>query len=207
MPARVLQTMLHEAAHALAHVRGIKDTSRSGNRYHNSAFAELAEELGLKRPQTRSNSIGYSACTITEETVKTYESTIKALDAAKVAHLVSLPEVIEGTRTRRQAGVWPSSAGACPSAGSNSHRMITRNHAMDSGSVHLLSGGPAVGGDVVVQAAGETGAPHSLLVGQVGQVADVHGSSSGSSSTRKVLGGSVGSRLRSIGGGTGCTGA
>ncbi len=40
--ARVLQTMLHEAAHALAHVRGIKDTSRSGNRYHNSLFAELA---------------------------------------------------------------------------------------------------------------------------------------------------------------------
>jgi hypothetical protein len=33
---QTLQTMLHEAVHALAHVRGVKDTSRGG-KYHTSA--------------------------------------------------------------------------------------------------------------------------------------------------------------------------
>jgi len=36
-PAEVLGTLLHEAAHALADVRGIKDTSRQG-RWHNARF-------------------------------------------------------------------------------------------------------------------------------------------------------------------------
>ena len=45
-PAEVLGTLLHEAAHALAHARGIKDTSRQG-RYHNKQFKIHAEELGL----------------------------------------------------------------------------------------------------------------------------------------------------------------
>jgi hypothetical protein len=35
-PRQTLQTMLHEAVHALAHVRGVKDTSRGG-KYHTSA--------------------------------------------------------------------------------------------------------------------------------------------------------------------------
>ena len=42
----VLGTLLHEASHALAHVRGIKDTSRQG-RYHNRRFRDLAAEVGL----------------------------------------------------------------------------------------------------------------------------------------------------------------
>ena len=46
-PADVLGTLLHEAAHALAHVRGIKDTSRQG-RWHNARFKALAEELGTE---------------------------------------------------------------------------------------------------------------------------------------------------------------
>ena len=41
-PEDVLGTLLHEAAHALAHARGIKDTSRQG-RYHNKHFKTLAE--------------------------------------------------------------------------------------------------------------------------------------------------------------------
>jgi hypothetical protein len=45
-PADVLATLLHEAAHALAHVRGIKDTSRQG-RWHNGRFKALAEEVGI----------------------------------------------------------------------------------------------------------------------------------------------------------------
>jgi hypothetical protein len=45
-PEAILKTLVHEAAHALARARGIKDTSREG-RYHNYRFAELAQEMGL----------------------------------------------------------------------------------------------------------------------------------------------------------------
>lgn len=43
----VASTLVHEAAHALAHARRLKDTSRQG-RWHNLAFKEVAEELGLE---------------------------------------------------------------------------------------------------------------------------------------------------------------
>ncbi len=46
-PVNVLNTLLHEAAHALAVVRGVQDTSRQG-RYHNARFMELAREIGLE---------------------------------------------------------------------------------------------------------------------------------------------------------------
>lgn len=46
-PVEVLATLLHEAAHALADVRGIKDTSRQGP-WHNARFKALAEELGIE---------------------------------------------------------------------------------------------------------------------------------------------------------------
>ena len=45
-PRDVLGTLLHEAAHALAAARGIKDTSRQ-HRYHNTKYKMLAEELGI----------------------------------------------------------------------------------------------------------------------------------------------------------------
>jgi hypothetical protein len=44
-----LTTILHEATHALAHARGVKDTSRQG-KYHNRRFMELAGELDLEWP-------------------------------------------------------------------------------------------------------------------------------------------------------------
>ena len=47
-PQDVLGTLLHEAAHALAAARGIKDTSRQ-HRYHNTKYKMLAEELGINR--------------------------------------------------------------------------------------------------------------------------------------------------------------
>jgi hypothetical protein len=48
----VLTTLLHEAAHALAHERGVKDTSRQG-RWHNAKFKALAEELGIEVTKAR----------------------------------------------------------------------------------------------------------------------------------------------------------
>ena len=64
----VLEVMLHEAAHALAAQRGIKDTSAAGNRYHNKRFAALAAELGLRGPDTPEKVTGWSGCTLTDET-------------------------------------------------------------------------------------------------------------------------------------------
>ncbi|GAA0439252.1 hypothetical protein [Streptomyces luteireticuli] len=83
----VLETMLHEAAHGLAHVRDIKDTSGSGNRYHNRKFAALAEELGLKPPTAHVPTHGYSNCTVTDATAALYPGIIEALDAAGLPFL------------------------------------------------------------------------------------------------------------------------
>jgi hypothetical protein len=63
----VLEVMLHEAAHALATRRGIKDTSAAGNRYHNKRFVALAAELGLHSPDTPDKVTGWSGCTLTDE--------------------------------------------------------------------------------------------------------------------------------------------
>ena len=61
----VLEVMLHEAAHALATRRGIKDTSAAGNRYHNKRFVALAAELGLRGPDTPDKVTGWSGCALT----------------------------------------------------------------------------------------------------------------------------------------------
>jgi curved DNA-binding protein CbpA len=75
----VLGTLLHEAAHALAAARGIKDTSRQG-RYHNERFAVLAREIGInveKDPR-----IGWSITTVPDTTAAAYESQLAALHDA-----------------------------------------------------------------------------------------------------------------------------
>ena len=46
----VLGTLLHEAAHGVAWVREVQDTSRGG-RYHNRRFKALAEEIASKSPK------------------------------------------------------------------------------------------------------------------------------------------------------------
>jgi len=87
---QVLQTMLHEAAHTLAKVRDIQDTSRQ-NRWHNAKFKQLAEELGLEyRDAQASPSIGFSEVTLKEETVEQYADLLAELDAA-IRLVVHLP--------------------------------------------------------------------------------------------------------------------
>ncbi len=79
-PAReVLGTLLHEATHALAAARQIKDTSRQG-RYHNKQFKALAEELGIT--VTCDTRIGWSITTVPDTTAKTYARQITALERA-----------------------------------------------------------------------------------------------------------------------------
>jgi hypothetical protein len=76
---QVLGTLLHEGVHALAHVKGITDTSRGG-RYHNKRYKALAELIGLDVAQV--GTIGWSNTTVTDATATTYAKTITALDAA-----------------------------------------------------------------------------------------------------------------------------
>lgn len=86
--ADTLQTLIHEAVHALATVREVKEVSRDF-RYHNMKFVALAEELGLEWPEgkTPDTTIGFSAVELREDARQAYASTIAALDAAIAAHM------------------------------------------------------------------------------------------------------------------------
>jgi len=79
----VLGTLLHEAAHGVASVRKIQDTSRQG-RFHNGRFRALAEEHGLD--VARTGSIGWSATTVPNATAKLYRGELRRLEAALVAY-------------------------------------------------------------------------------------------------------------------------
>ena len=68
-PRDVLGTLLHEAAHALAAARGIKDTSRQ-HRYHNTKYKMLAEELGIT--VTFDPTIGWSITIVPDHTAEDY---------------------------------------------------------------------------------------------------------------------------------------
>ncbi|WP_406048208.1 hypothetical protein [Kribbella sp. NBC_00889] len=87
----VFTTLLHEAAHALADAREIKDTSRQG-RWHNQRFAELAGELGLDA--TKDPRIGWSPCTLRTETAVTYSTVLADLKNALIAY--RHPEALGG---------------------------------------------------------------------------------------------------------------
>ena len=82
---QILQTLIHEAVHALAKAREVQETSRQG-RYHNHKFVNLANELGLAwqtddqgvdlRPDSK---IGYSAVVLTDALRERYAMEIKRL--------------------------------------------------------------------------------------------------------------------------------
>jgi hypothetical protein len=77
----LLNTLLHEAGgHGLAMVRKIDDTSRGG-RYHNRKFAALAREVGLTPPE-EPTALGFSSCTLPEETWDKYADVHELLDEA-----------------------------------------------------------------------------------------------------------------------------
>jgi len=86
--SHTLTTILHEAAHALAHARGVKETSRQG-KYHNRRYLELAGELGLEWPvDAKAHPVnGFSEVQLTQQTREVYADTIAELDAAITLHL------------------------------------------------------------------------------------------------------------------------
>ena len=75
-PADVVETLLHEAAHALNFERGIRDCSRS--QYHNKRFKAAAEELGLAVTQVRH--YGFALTVLTSETAGRYRQVIDDLE-------------------------------------------------------------------------------------------------------------------------------
>lgn len=79
----VLATLLHEAAHALAHVREVKDVSRQG-RYHNQRFKALAQELGLELAYDPR--LGWSLSTLPASTTRRYRTAIMGLERALGAY-------------------------------------------------------------------------------------------------------------------------
>ena len=81
----VLTTLLHEAAHGLAHTRGVKDCSRQ-NRYHNTRFATLARELGLTAPETPHPTLGYSGASLDDLAAESWREVIAAIDTARLPH-------------------------------------------------------------------------------------------------------------------------
>ncbi|MFD4143050.1 hypothetical protein [Streptomyces sp. NPDC058572] len=97
----VVETALHEAAHALAAVRGISDTSCAG-RWHNRKYAALAEEVGLQPPKRAEKVIGFSEALITPATVARYASVIRKLDAAALARIEAPAEGSEQQSDQEQ---------------------------------------------------------------------------------------------------------
>ena len=83
-PHQTLQTMLHEAVHALAHARGVNDTSRGGKHHNKREFVALAGELGLAWPdgQRPHPVIGFSDVQLTEQTLTDYADILAYLGAA-----------------------------------------------------------------------------------------------------------------------------
>lgn len=85
-PEAMLCTLLHEATHALAHVRSIKDTSRQG-RYHNERYRALAGELGLH--VERDKTFGWMRTTPEPAALERYLTPLEALDEACLGYRLS----------------------------------------------------------------------------------------------------------------------
>jgi hypothetical protein len=81
----VMETLLHESAHALATVREIKDTSRNG-RYHNGEYKSLAEEVGL---DVEKGKHGWNQTVLPAATQEQYKTTVAALDKALAGYRVA----------------------------------------------------------------------------------------------------------------------
>jgi hypothetical protein len=75
----LIGTLVHEAAHAIAFQRGIKDTSRQG-RYHNRRFKAIAEEIGLD--VRRDPGLGWSVTTLSDPTAASYRDARSELAGA-----------------------------------------------------------------------------------------------------------------------------
>jgi hypothetical protein len=113
----VVEVMLHEAAHALATRRGIKDTSAAGNRYHNKRFVALAAELGLRGPDVPDKITGWSHCTLHGQAAYDAWAEVTAgIDAARLRSWSTWP-ARPGPAAKTAAGTRATTARANPPSG------------------------------------------------------------------------------------------
>lgn len=89
--ADIVETLLHEAAHALNFERLIRDCSRS--QYHNRAFKAAAEELGLAVEQVPH--YGFALTTLRESTRQRYVEAINQLEGVLI-HRAKPPQTKGG---------------------------------------------------------------------------------------------------------------
>jgi uncharacterized protein DUF6884 len=82
----VMGTLVHEAAHAVADVRQLQDTSRDG-RYHNRRYRQVAEELGLEVEEMAP--YGHARTTMRPQTAARYAAQVEELAAALVLYRVA----------------------------------------------------------------------------------------------------------------------
>jgi hypothetical protein len=81
-PVDVLGTLLHEAAHGLAHTRKVSDTSRQG-RYHNRRYATWPASSASEVTH-HLDPIGWSATSVPDPTAACYAEVLAELGAALV---------------------------------------------------------------------------------------------------------------------------
>jgi len=74
----ILSTLLHEVAHSMNHMNGIKDCS--ANQYHNAKFKSQAEALGLKTIEIKGK--GHAATELTEFGAKRWAKALTILTKA-----------------------------------------------------------------------------------------------------------------------------
>ena len=163
--AEVLGTLLHEAAHALAHVRGIKDTSRQG-RWHNARFKALAEELGIE--VTKDGRIGWSPTSIPATTRDAYPDVIDEL--GRVLRLHRSVEITDG-RARKPSPppcVCESAVGA-----SVSPRRCSPPARSPAGSAEPISHPPATATRTRTPRQGTSHEPHVRCLREAGASGDV----------------------------------
>jgi hypothetical protein len=79
----LLETLLHEGAHAMCHARGQKDTSQHG-RYHNGIFKRAAMELGLTVAPMGGRGLAHTE--LADGTAEQYDATVVALGQALVVY-------------------------------------------------------------------------------------------------------------------------
>lgn len=113
---QVLQTMLHESAHAECEALGIQDTSRQG-RWHNKAFLSKAQEFGLEYRKDKANpQIGYSEVVLTDATIEEYADLLAELDD-EIHLMVRLPGWLGGDQDDQGESNGGEGMGKAPKTG------------------------------------------------------------------------------------------
>ncbi len=94
----IVETLVHEAAHAMNFARGIKDCSPT-SQYHNASFKEAAKELGLTVEKVAN--YGFALTSLPDATRALYDNEIARLEAV-LLHRMSfvVPRPTRGEDTK-----------------------------------------------------------------------------------------------------------